>query len=167
MHFRHRYNGGSGLMLKSVYENAFHEGGERNAFLDWFEHDPEPPLYICASCLLWNQYQTFYTPLHFPPEVICWGLRSFCGITGLCCTVLFPGTPHFLGLEVQLRLSTCSTVFFPRYFIQFPDHCHLFIAGLILSHSAARILRLLLFWPPFLLYIWQLFYRRPNKVLWD
>ena len=55
-----------------------------------------------------------YTPLCFLPEVsdACRGLKSFCDITGLCCTVLFPGIPHFLGLEVQLRLSTCSTAFF-------------------------------------------------------
>ena len=34
-----------------------------------------------------------------------WELKSFFVMTGLCCTVLFLGIPHFLGLEIQLRLS--------------------------------------------------------------
>ena len=95
-----------------------------------------------------------YTPLRFLPEVsdACRGLNSFCDITGLCCTVLFPGIPHFLGLEVQLRLSACSTVFFLDISSSFQitaitwQQQPLFPAGHILSHSAARILELPLFW---------------------
>ena len=74
------------------------------------------------------------------------GLKSFPDRTGLSYTVLFPGVPHFLGLEVQLRISLGLFFLFLVILSSFQittitwQQQPLFRAGHIFSHQAARIL---------------------------